>query len=98
MPNWLYLVVGSRNGACGSTYYAQGLSPLQIPFSGYDTIQIVRMGFEAGHENVKQLLPWFLKFQRAYKKRYKAIHNLRWIRQRELDGKSKTFPLRNFLE
>ncbi len=98
MPNVLYIVVAKRAGNVGSAYYAQGISPLSIPFSGYDDIKLMRMGFEVNQENVKDFYPIFCKFQAAYKRRYKAIHSIRWFLQRQLDGKPITFPLRNFLE
>jgi hypothetical protein len=86
-PQVFTLIRGEKNS--GSTYYTKGIHLCNIPFHEFSKVQLQLITLYGRAQFIYDLLPAFIKFQKIYRRRYKWIHNPRWILQGQLTGQPR---------
>jgi hypothetical protein len=80
-----------------SCYYTRGIYLTNIHFDHVENISLEKITLRGRSKHIHNLYPAFVRFQQAWKRRYKWIHSrLRPLLQRELTGTME--PLPSFLE
>jgi hypothetical protein len=86
-PQVFTIIRGEKNSGCA--YYTKGIHLCNIPLHEFTRIQLQKITLYRGDQFIYDLLPAFVKFQQLYRRRYKWIHNPRWILQRQLTGQPR---------
>jgi hypothetical protein len=86
-PQVFTIIRGEKNSGCA--YYTKGIHLCNIPLHEFTHIQLQKITLYRGDQFIYDLLPAFIKFQQLYRRRYKWIHNPRWILQRQLTGQPR---------
>jgi hypothetical protein len=81
------IIRGEKNG--GVTYYTKGIHLCNIPLHDFTSIQLQILTIYRGNKFTHDLMPAFIQFQKIFRRRYKWIHNPRWILQRQLTGQPR---------
>jgi hypothetical protein len=80
-----------------SCYYTRGIHITNIHFHHVEHVSLEKITLIGRYKIIRNLFPAFVRFQNAWKRRYKWIHTrLRALRQRELTGSMESLPY--FLE
>jgi hypothetical protein len=80
-----------------SCYYTRGIYLLNIHFDHVEHISLEKVTLLGRYKIIHNLYPAFIRFQKAWKRRYRWIHSrLYALRKRELTGTMEPLPC--FLE
>ena len=72
------------------TYYSK-VNLTSIPFHTFESIELQKISIYGKNKFTCNLFPFFLKFQKMIKKRFRLFKNLKCLLERELTGRL-TYP------